>query len=564
MSARKKSKGRTNPNKDNRGAVRAPIRGSGGAGAGTRATTGPSSTTPKPATAQAEMCFVDIAAARIQQWINRTPRVRYRRGASNLLQEITSREQVVKYLPKDVSWNPAAGEVSGVVTLVLAPDRAADVRGQALGVAALVATRMRAVAPALEVSARYGVGTTYENARHDVDRRLLAEGPLLDLPPQLSEVPAAKTCDECRMSPAGAAQVAVVHERRSLCVDCHARAAAAGALGAGDDERLPKSQTALIAAVRDLLSGHPGRIVHPVDLSDLASMAKHRRAGDTPTQLATLSADGNRVGDFMTTLSDGGGGRGKHVARNVIVTAIDAATRGAVARAAAAMLLEDPVWSGGDEVVLPVLAHFIGGDDIAVSVPAVTAWPFLRHLTAEFDQVLRAQIEAEAPAAGSSGLKWPTLSAGVVFHHRAAPIPDVLTKAHEQMAAAKRHNAGAGPAVSFLDLTADGASVPQTRSADMSWLNDHVDLLDSAARVPRAQRSQLAALLRECAADLDSPSGVEDPVQALHRRLKTMAIPAMTEAAGADLGRTPESRQRLRTVLDIARWWAPGRPGEEH
>lgn len=565
MSARKKPKGRNTSNQGNRGAVHGPpVRG--GRVSGADAPSGPAVGSSGPRAADpvlVEMCYVDVAAVRIQQWINRTPRIRYRRGASNLLQEITSKERVLAGpLPVDVSWNDDAGEVSGVVTVRFEPDPGAEVRAQALKVAASVAQGMRAEARALEISSRYGLGTTYDRARLDMTRRFEGEGPLLDLPPQLCEVPAAKVCDECRISPAMKASVTVAGDSRSLCADCLARARAAGGLGADTDERLPKSQARLIRTVRALLPGQPADISHPVDLTALAGMAKHHRVGDTPSQLATIVADGNRVGDFMASLGVGGDGRDA-LARNSVVAAIDAATAGAVARAAAVLVTAEAAWSGPAGVSLPVLAHFIGGDDIAVSVPAVSAWPFLRNLVDEFDAVIRSQLRSAAPAPRATGLKWPTLSAGLVFHHRAAPIPDVLAKAHDQMDTAKRHNAGAQPAVSFLDMTADGAAAPQARSVELSWLTAHAGLLDDAARVPRAQRSQLVALLRECAAATSYPALGEDAVQALNRRLKTMDIPAMTQAAGPDLGVTPESRQSLRAVLDLARWWAPSRQEED-
>ena len=63
--------------------------------------------------------YIDIGAVRIQEWLARTPALALRRGASAALSEITSRGSVEGLLPDGVRWNGEAGDVDGVVNLML-------------------------------------------------------------------------------------------------------------------------------------------------------------------------------------------------------------------------------------------------------------------------------------------------------------------------------------------------------------------------------------------------------------------------------------------------------------
>ena len=79
-----------------------------------------------PAEHIAEDWYLDIVSARIQTWLSRTPPLRYHRGASTALALATGKASFAALADKQswlseekVRWNEQAGEVSGVVSLVL-------------------------------------------------------------------------------------------------------------------------------------------------------------------------------------------------------------------------------------------------------------------------------------------------------------------------------------------------------------------------------------------------------------------------------------------------------------
>lgn len=399
-------------------------------------------------------CYVDIGAVRIQTWIDRTPRLRFRRGASNLLFDLTSRSTVESYLPAGVEWNLEAGERSGVVTLRLDGSDVEAARRQALDVAVLVAQRVRQRASALEIVAYLGIASTYAAADMDPGKRLVSADVLLDLPALPTDAVVAKPCDECRSSAAEREPITVAQEIKSLCTDCRSRLDASGATSAADEERRPVSQTQLEEDLRRLRIDDIGSVSTPIDLAALAGMVKHRRSFDASTQIATIAADGNKVGDFMAQL------RGTMDEREM-TTAIARAARAVVAAGAAELLRRDPQLTDPAGVVsLPVIAHYVGGDDIVVSVPANDAWAFVTTMCGRFAEAIKAELTTTRVA-----VTLPTLSAGMVFHHRSQPLPDVLAKAHDHLTLAKLATRGDGASVSFLDLTADG----DRAVGDRSW-----------------------------------------------------------------------------------------------
>src|SRR6185437_9975847 len=78
-------------------------------------------TTAAAAQPQQTRHYVDISAVRIQQWLSRTPDLRFRRGASVLLSRATSEESWESRLPAGTKWNDEAGSVDGVVSLKYDP-----------------------------------------------------------------------------------------------------------------------------------------------------------------------------------------------------------------------------------------------------------------------------------------------------------------------------------------------------------------------------------------------------------------------------------------------------------
>ena len=268
------------------------------------------------------------------------------------------------------------------------------------------------------------------------------------------------------------------------------------------------------------------------------------------SQLALIDADGNRVGVFLSELARRGQGR-----RVDVVDALNTATAGCVARAAVACYADQPALRRDGVLRLPVLAHYIGGDDVSVSVPAPFAWRFVTELCRQFQSLL-------GPALKLPELREvPTLSAGMVFHHRSQPISDVVRLADRELRRAKDAVCGREAAVSFLDLTADGGEAAGDRVWTVAELGSADSDLVEVAGVPAAQRQQLLTLLRQCA-DPTFPADTvgETPPQALTRRVAVMDIPVLRRITAAldrdapDLS-TAAARARLRRYLDIARWW---------
>ena len=272
------------PNTGRRGAARASDLRGGAVPARTTPTataeTVPTSAAPPPPKNPARWCYVDIGVVRIQTWIDRTPRLRFRRGASNLLFDLTSRSTVESYLPQGVLWNTEAGERSGVVTLKVDGSDAEAARRRALDVAVLVAQHLRRAAPALELVAYFGIAGTYAAADMDPAKRLVNGDMLLDLPALPADAVVVKPCDECRSSAAERSPITVAQESKSLCRDCRSRLESAGATSAADVERRPVSQSQLEEDLRRLLGADVSSVTTPIDFAALAAMVEHRQAFD--------------------------------------------------------------------------------------------------------------------------------------------------------------------------------------------------------------------------------------------------------------------------------------------
>ena len=159
-----------------------------GAGAGHE----PETVTPGPQAAPAaERWYLDVSALRIQEWLARTPGLKFRRGGSILLSDVTEERAWHGHLPAGTEWNPEAGNVDGVVPLLLTggpgiPDGSASEESPAAAArtaAVEVVRRMREQMPFLHIQAVLGSGQSYAQAYEEM-RRTRGEGAvLLDSPP---------------------------------------------------------------------------------------------------------------------------------------------------------------------------------------------------------------------------------------------------------------------------------------------------------------------------------------------------------------------------------------------
>lgn len=545
-------------------------------------------------TAPKDWWYVDVAAVRIQTWLGRSATLRYRRGASYRLQELTSKESVAGFLrtlPNSApvahpEWNQEAGEISGVASVRFPAEGVDD--GQARALAAAVAVHIsnavRRVFPAAGLEATWGKGASYVEARaEDFIHRRQSEGLLIDVPAHPDEGFLARPCQMCRRARAVHAQVQVIadEEGRDLCQDCHSRVeatkrygSAAGYSSASDQDRRPKAQRRLDEGIT---VGANGSRRYPSDFTELAAaIGKHE--GDAATQIATLYADANQMGAALRRwVANGGIGPDKvPIDKSSVVAHITQSTQAALtagARLTASLLQRDV--EGADLSLVPVLVHIADGDDILVSVPASAGWVMARAVASTFTEELTKRL--------GQSFADVTISSGMVFHHSSHPIADVIDRADRLLRVAKRSVRGKEAAIAFLDLTADGESsegvvepdlrvTAETESLDrpairMQDLCDWAGVLDDACEVDPAHRATLTQLLRESAAAALTPevSPRESARAALARRVETLGdkrILAIVQSEGGQEGidglgaENPASRNRLRLLLDVARWWA--------
>jgi Cas10/Cmr2, second palm domain len=282
---------------------------------------------------------------------------------------------------------------------------------------------------------------------------------------------------------------------------------------------------------------------------NFAKMADAGRVRDTDasTQFALIYADGNRVGAFLHEALAQPGGK---IDKRDIVHVIDNATVGALADA---VMNRFSGWGRP-----PVLANLAGGDDLLVSVSAADAWLFTRTLLASFGRLL---------GEGSQGWpetvrrKRPSLSAGVVFHHKMHPFSDLVRLAGQELRRAKAAGQGEQAMVSFLDLTADGGQPPEYRAPiSLGYLDQYAGELERAEEIPPSRRQALLALLRRDAVD-DVIRRVTDlDNQPLW---DVIAGPGATaDMARKKLAEEEGKLSELWQVLDIARHWRT-RPRQE-
>ncbi len=502
--------------------------------------------------------YLDVSAVRIQEWLARTPDLKFRRGASVMLSAATGRDAWPdEQLPPGMHWNTEAGDLDGVVSVVADQEIAeADVAGRLADAAREIGQVLRRSLPHCHIQAVTGTGDSYAAAYHAIDQARRDGDFLLDSPPAPAEAILAKPCDQCRDAPAEQADIEIVGREKAedLCAECAERVSAAGGTKGSWEQHSPRPERRMKAALQ--AAGMDGALF-PDDFSQLAE-AGRRANDDAATQLALVYADGNRVGAFLSEAAAHARDHGTP-AKADIVPALDTATLAALADAI--------IGCFASFQRTPVLAHIAGGDDLMVSVPAGYAWPFVRGLLAAFGERIAAAADWPAPVRG----RLPSMSAGIVFHHQSAPFPDVVRLAKDQLVAAKACTQGTAPSVAFLDLTADGGRPPASRRPlPLADLDKTATLLTGIAALPQSHRQTLVALQRlseETDAAGADGGRAETPAEALARRVVDLGYPPLWEAvsgpgAGAqdvreELESNPAARSALRGVLDLARWWPP-------
>lgn len=483
-----------------------------------------------------ERYYADIAAVRIQDWLGRSPGLMFRRGASALLSKATDFDQWQGRLPDGVRWNAEAGNVDGVIPLV-ADASAADPRAALSGAARVVARRMRDLMPYCPLQAVAGSGPSYAEAYAGITGARAAGDYLLDWPAPPPEVILAKPCDQCLQAAATGPKVTIFKDEKplDLCEECRARASFefAGRTTARGESYEPAPERHLREAL-----AKTGMTVTGFSSTFAETAEAGRRGRDqTASQIAVIYADGNRVGAFLRAAATAENGPPK----SEIASVIDQAAIGALAAAVRAC------FPGQAEP--KVLPHLAGGDDLLISVPAPDAWSFTVVLLDAFGSQLRDKTKGWADDP-------PTLSAGLVFHHKTYPFSDVVRLAGDLLRAAKEATSGRAASVAFLDVTADGGQPPEGREAlTLKYLHDNADRFERTRKLPLSRRAALLDMARRedwdgFAVRLTDLPGNE-PLQEFAADPGKPARTTVREALAQSAGR----RHEVRRALDVARHW---------
>ncbi|MEV0359412.1 hypothetical protein AB0H71_25485 [Nocardia sp. NPDC050697] len=434
--------------------------------------------------------YLDISVVQIQQWLAQAPTLKGRRGASTMIREATDPDRIAELLTghPGIEPNREQGPIDGVVSLVAAED------ADTTSVGSAVVTRLRTRLPTATLRVVHASGPTY-------GQRVIDSS--VDWPAPVPEWPLARPCAWCRLLPATDDS-----GPEALCADCRVRRPQAGS---ALSPRTPPGPE------RDLLHrlGTQTRLL-PNDFEDLARLGLGPDRDDT--HVALVYADGNALGRFIKTIAEA-----NPAVLAQLPDTIHNATWAAVLAGLAA------IDTGGQ--TLPVIAHLVGGDDILLSVPAHGVWDFVAAMSAAFV----ATITAEHPQTPDP----PTLSAGVVIHHRSFPFSTVVELASELLRAAKA--AGPGQAMlSWQSITHDGDQQTERPALATDALGERAAEFTKLAAVAHSQRQRLAWLLRP-------GNATEADLHAHVDRLDLGATVGPFLAPGCGVG--------LADALDMVRWW---------
>lgn len=459
--------------------------------------------------------YLVLAAVRIQTWLARTPRLALIRGASRALHEATSTETVTQVLAAAGLGDAArvaedAGDVDGV--MVLQVDG-----GRVDGARRALREHVHRSLPGLEWTLWDGQSSTV------LDALASSRGHGELILGELITVPFARRCQGCGAE-TGVRASRVADEELLLGPDCLSRWAG------GKTSWLPGH------SYRDGLNipgDGPPRTMEDLARANGNAAEQADRYRGKRNHAAVVCADGNSIGELFGAIP------AEH--RRHAVAALDQATRDALSAAAADVT---------DQSVV-VEPHFVGGDDILVSVPAPLAWAFTLNLAARFDQFLGhylAQVAAPAAVPASLGV-------GLCFSHAAYPFAQAREIAFAAMKQAKQGVRGRQAAVGWADLTADDNVVPG-RFRTVSRLRDlrsgHAsggDLLVGSTNSARA----------EISAEIDRGAGRFDTDEAALHRLANYARRTNDDLLEHWLSTTSpaEAVADLRSGISLARWW-PG------
>ena len=495
--------------------------------------------------------YLGIAAVRIQPWLLRMPRLRLMRGASNALRTCTQAQNVTAILANveltgvEVEADET-GDIDGVVAL-----RGIPTLDDAPKVAAQVLRELSHALPGVEWDAWWCEAGNYPSAAAQAASSAAGVG-RLRWSPATTEFTLARPC-VCRRE-MGTRTITDFDndERVELFVgeDCYARWNAFDAQRGALDTNASPSEAAEHSKNSDVAT-IPGAWARDFDtLARRGGLAPGRPTEaigrrESRNHLATVVADANAMGALFGYLQDAPPDVPVGSFSKTLSTAVDEACTNAVLAAARAV-------SHPDAEVMVAAPHFIGGDDIFVTVPAAVGWFFADNLVREFATRVEG-LGGKVPESSMDPAWTQTvrkkigtlgISVGVCFSHSTHPVSDCHERAEAALKAAKKAGRGAVEVVGWTDLTADTTSPPYTiragavadqlvAGAEGNWSG-----LPDVFRLRASARATLTSHLRDRTAE-----GLEAELEFWARRVGWNREGLVT------------SLQDLAATLSRARWW---------
>lgn len=525
--------------------------------------------------------FLGIGAVRIQTWLSQTPKLTHLRGASAALRARTDNDAIRDWLAgcpdlAGVELVTDAGNIDGVVAVSVPATSRPEVVAQRL------VLRLHELLPGVGWAAWWSEADTYLEAHYrahrngatpanDSSAQAVQGGRLTTLIP-IQDNGLVKSCLLCRREPglvsAGTPDRGPLDDDETRALDtqghdCATRDAAQRDKAADIWSRGPMAVPGRPAKDFEELARHGG--LPPAGTAAKAALGRR----ESRNHLATIAADGNGIGGLVQAMMPADGAPGRLVLDSLyrdMVGRLDDAIHNAVRTAARSV---------GDSMpeVRVMAAHYVGGDDCLVSVPAAYAWRFATQLAETFgelgpqlaallDDDLR-RMEQRGPltdAAKESAervrerIQRISLGVGMTFAHSSQPFAETNALAHRALAAAKRAGSGKDPVIGWVDMTAESDAAFGARAAIPTIAVSHArQQLDQPAtrsdehvfRLKPSARSQLATLLR------DEGSEASDEVKRWAKRRGEQ----FWSAPRANSQPWEERMATLPAALSRARWW---------
>ena len=516
--------------------------------------------------------YLVVSAIRIQSWLVRAPRLRLIRGGSLALADRTRHGAIDGILDAagfESRTSSEGGDIDGVVVIDV------DENDDAEKVAAFVADHIHEGLPGIQISAWSAEAESYVHAHESWSDDVLGgsgSGSIerfIFLPSRI-DLPFTRKCVGCGVEPAGVGAYDDDYK---------------GWLGADCTERR-RSADAKVEEDRRLAQGSRMR-EQAKDFDELAAVGA--QAGREPlgrgqfdNHLATVAADGNNVGNLMRSLighyknSQGAVRRVLHDLLEHFPELLDTCTREAVAEA------KDAATDGTDTTV-PVATHFIGGDDVLLSVTAARVWTLVDVLMRAFDKKVEALAsgdlrtktappdggwslaEVDAAVRGLDGedrasaekaveqlrsdIRALSLGVGVTIADSAHPFSDAQQLAFAALKQAKALTRGEKSAVCWIDLAAE-SQIPAERVVGAACVRTWMQQPPPLMLLPASARTELEGVRRGDHKDND------EAVKAIHAWARRTRQPEQlkSDIEGDDPAKVVAG---VRDQLSLARWWSP-------